>query len=239
MIPKKYRSFFLLTDYELNNELLKMTDAYTDVLFNSQFDKIIFPISRLVCDVERFRDDNKETMANNGMGVIYTTTSDGHPLKVINDEIKDEILRNYYDSHHSELEKRVAEGLRKNGLCLIIDAHSFPSHPLPYESNQSLDRPEFCIGSDSYHTPKSLVRMILEFLGEKGYKVDVNNPFSGSIVPIKYYRKSMDVISVMIEINRKLYMDENTGEKNNGFINTQDTINEILSIIRKWEKDYC
>jgi N-formylglutamate amidohydrolase len=42
-----------------------------------------------------------------------------------------------------------------------------------------------------------------------GFTVDKNNPFSGSIVPTKFYRKDKRVKSIMIEINKKIYMKNN------------------------------
>ncbi len=67
----------LLSDTELEGELLRMTDRYTDTLFDiSTIDvrSILFPVSRLLVDPERFEDDD-ELMARIGMGVIYTATS--------------------------------------------------------------------------------------------------------------------------------------------------------------------
>ena len=41
-----------------------------------------------------------------------------------------------------------------------------------------------------------------------GYSTVRNEPFSGTIVPLKYYRKDQRVQSLMIEITRKLYVKE-------------------------------
>ena len=41
-----------------------------------------------------------------------------------------------------------------------------------------------------------------------GYSTVRNEPFSGTIVPLKHYRKDQRVQSLMIEINRKLYVRE-------------------------------
>ena len=46
----------------------------------------------------------------------------------------------------------------------------------------------------------------------RDYKIKINNPFSGSIKPLKYINDKR-VISVMIEVNRYLYMDEITGKR--------------------------
>ena len=62
----------MLSDKELSAELLRMTDHYTHV---------IFPVSRLIIDPERFLDDLMEAMSEVGMGVIYSRTSDGRVLR--------------------------------------------------------------------------------------------------------------------------------------------------------------
>ena len=41
-----------------------------------------------------------------------------------------------------------------------------------------------------------------------GYSTVGNEPFSGTIVPLKHYRKDQQVQLMMIEINRKLYVQE-------------------------------
>jgi N-formylglutamate deformylase len=51
----------------------------------------------------------------------------------------------------------------------------------------------------------------------EGYSVAADTPFSGALVPLASYRKDRRIMSVMIEVNRRLYMDEDTGFKNRNF----------------------
>jgi N-formylglutamate deformylase len=83
-VPTEERQDIRLDDAALNSELLRMTDAHTDELFPLtpvEAGRVIFPVSRLVCDVERFPSDDDEPMAPRGMGVIYTRTSMGEVLR--------------------------------------------------------------------------------------------------------------------------------------------------------------
>ena len=74
------------------------------------------------------------------------------------------LLERYYIPHHQKLTDAVEESLLANDHCLIIDGHSFPALPLPYELNQTAFRPDFCIGTDDFHTPEELVtKFIKEF----------------------------------------------------------------------------
>ena len=207
-----------------------MSDSYTDELFNIKgIKQHIFPISRLVCDVERFRDEDDEEMTKQGMWVCYTKTSDCKSLKMVDDKHKQEILKLYYDKHHSAFECQVEEMLKKYRECLIIDAHSFSSTPLPYELHSQELRPDICIGTDDFHTRQKVTEYFYNAFSELGYKVGINNPFCGTIVPLKYYGRNKNVHSVMLEINRSLYMDEIIGEKNKNFFNIkQDIQNKIF-----------
>lgn len=214
-IPRQEKTKFLISDDELKNELLVMTDWYVDELFNHKgLMKHVNPYSRLVFDPERFRNDSEEEMSILGMGAIYTKTSGGKKLRDVTPEEREAMLRQYYDPYHEAFTESVEECLHQFGQCLIIDAHSFSSKPLNHEMDKSEPRPNFCIGYDSYHTPAGVPRLAYEFFfwGEDE-SVSLNNPFFGTIVPMRYYRTDQRVKSIMIEVNRSLYMDESNGRK--------------------------
>ncbi len=223
-IPKKERSLFCLPD--LDDELLKMTDRYCDELFTG-YDTVVFPVSRLVCDPERFRNDELESMSRMGMGAVYTKTSSGELLRRITEDERESLLQRYYDPHHRRLTVAVEAKLQTHGWCLIVDGHSFHPAPLPYEPDQEPDRPDFCIGTDPYHTPDRLAEEAMMFLKRQGFSVFRNSPYGGSLVPLKYYGRDRRVCSIMIEINRKLYMDKR-GKRSDSFSLIQRTITTLI-----------
>ena len=234
-IPREYRSLFSLSDQELDLELLLMTDHFTDELFQSAMgvgDGLVqFPISRLLVDPERFPDDTQEEMSKVGMGAIYTSTHNGDPLK--NGTIqRDELLKRYFQPHHDALTAEVMNALENTGRALIMDCHSFPKHPLPYELNQEPNRPQVCIGVDPFHTPETLISPLVDVFSANGLTVDINVPFSGAIVPLDFYERDHDVLSVMIEIRRDCYMDESTGFKSDKFTAMQEIISQAISRLR-------
>lgn len=215
-IPEDVRARFLLSEAVLERELLRMTDRYTDDLFTVPPEVamvITYAVSRLVVDPERFEDDSMEPMARKGMGVIYTSTSDGRALRPpLSPDEREALLERFYRPHHRRLAEAVNAVLAAHRHCLILDGHSFPSHALPYEDDQRLDRPEICIGTDPEHTPRWLWQAAVEAFEREGFWVAVDRPFSGAIVPAKHYGQALAVQSVMVEINRALYMDELTGD---------------------------
>ena len=124
------------------------------------------------------------------MGVTYTRGSLRQPLREQPSQAKrQELLERYYIPHHQNLTEAVEGALLANGNCLIIDGHSFPALPLPYELQQTAFRPDFCLGTDDFHTPEELVERVEKELESYGYSTTRDQPFSGTIVPMKHYHK--------------------------------------------------
>ena len=232
VVPAAARSSIALSEKELQRELLTMTDHLTDELFRvpeNLAKAVTFPVSRLVVDPERFVNDRDEPMAAKGMGVIYTLTSSGQPLrKAPSMQERDELLSTYYFPHHLRLAQEVDAALAMHDRCLIVDAHSFPARPLPYEAYQDLDRCDICVGTDPFHTPTWLADFTIHEFRNRGYRVEVNRPFGGSLVPEKHYRQDKRVLSIMIEVNRGLYMDEVSGERLATFDEVAEKLQQIL-----------
>ncbi len=212
-----------------DDELLKTTDHYCDELFCGCYPSVVFPVSRLVCDPERFRDDKQESMSAVGMGAVYTRTHSGAVLRHVDDASRERILRTYYDPHHKVLTDTVQEVLDRNGRCLIVDGHSFPAIPLSYEPDQKPQRPDFCIGTDPCHTPDDLTETAVRFLKTRGYSTAINAPFAGTIVPMRFYQRDKRVGSIMIEINRRLYMNGD-GTRSERFLSIRADVQALLKL---------
>ena len=231
IIPLK--AGYCVSDEILNQEILKLTDWYTDDLFENETDiSIIASFSRIFCDTERFSDDSQEVMAQFGMGVLYEKTDTGEPLRTISPELRQHILDNYYWKHHNDLTESVRQQLDQFGKATIVDCHSFPHKPLIRALDQSSFQPDFNIGTDSYHTPQKWIDASIAFFEEKGYSLGVDKPYKGSIVPMEYYQKDKNVHSIMLEINRGLYLDEPSNEKSNQYQKTKQVVQEFLQLLR-------
>ena len=215
-IPEDLRTSFLLEVKALQQELLRMTDWHTEDLFGVPgLQRIVFPVSRLVVDPERFIDEDQEVMAARGMGVIYTRTSGGEPLRAPpSPEELTLLIDRFYRPHHRRLSKAVEGALEEHGYALVIDCHSFPSQPLPCDLDQDPIRPDLCIGTDPFHTPEWLRNATISaFHAENsGLTIGVNHPYSGALVPLEAWNQDPRVLALMIEVNRRLYLDEETGQ---------------------------
>ena len=146
------------------------------------------------------------------------------------------LIAKWYVPHHRRLANVANAILNQYGRALLIDAHSFPSKPLPYETNQGQDRPDICIGTDEFHTPKALEAAFLDAFAVAGFNVRCNFSFEGALVPLEHYRTDARLSAIMIEVNRSLYLDETTGLGNTRFDEIRGKISECIHrAIQNWQ----
>lgn len=220
---------YVISGVELESEALKLIDWHTEDLFqHEEAAQIIAPFSRIFCDVERFSDDKDEVMANVGMGMAYTHFDDGRILRKVDEELKDIIYHQYYLNHHTAFLEKVEEQIQKSGRCRIIDCHSFSNVPFIRDRDQSQPRPDIDIGTDSFHTPEDLRDIAHEYFKNAGFSCKVNSPYAGAMVPQKFYRKDKRVQSIMIEVNRDLYLERGTNVKSNNYEAMKKVLNRFV-----------
>lgn len=206
-IPDQERGRIVLSDSELESELDAITDAHTDLLAFAAAEKAerrpwIFRnrYSRLLVDPERFPDKREEMLAV-GMGPVYLQTTERHDLRSPDQADDERLMGEYYWPYAKALENLVEERLKEVGEALIIDLHSYPRDPLPYELHTDQARPELCIGTDEFHSPTSSIEAAKAAWSGS---IEMNEPFSGSYVPVHYFETDNRVRSMMLEIRRDI-----------------------------------
>ena len=162
---------------------------------------IKFDTSRLLCDVERFIGDD-EIMEKYGMGFCYERAYDGMLIKNVNNDIKQRTY-SVYKQHHERLNEAVRSAI---GKIILVDLHSFSSEIIVHTKTDK-KMPDVCIGYDDYLSERELQMIVLTF-SALGLSVDVNYPYSGSLVPNCILSKEVnkDIVSFMVEVNKEYYM---------------------------------
>jgi len=207
-IPEDYRKTALISPDELEEENQFMRDSGVRELVPEALmeNALIFPYSRLYCDVERFRDGS-EPMDARGMGYIYTRDSRGREIFRPDAAHRAEVV-SVYEAHHRELDERVSAIISEFGSCLIIDLHSY--------SDEAVDRlfgytgcPDVCIGLDASSAGSARCRRVVSIIKKTcrslGLSTMTDYPYKGSIVPNRFYgRADTGIVSVMLEINKRI-----------------------------------
>ena len=217
----------------LEKEMLKLTDWYTNDLFFAEAEEMIrAEFSRIFCDPERFTDDSHEIMSQYGMGVLYEKNDEGDTIRKVTPELKQKILAEYYWKHHEKLSQAVDNQLNRFGTALIIDCHSYPSNPLKRDLDKNPLRPDFNIGTDTYHTSQKLIDLSVNFFEKKGYSLGIDWPYKGSIVPLEHYNKNSNVQTIMLEINRALYLKEPINDKSENYSEIKKITAEFIEMMK-------
>ncbi|MFA9430677.1 N-formylglutamate amidohydrolase [Egicoccus sp. AB-alg2] len=218
-VPPDVRAGLLLDDAGLAEELRRLTDHRTDVLAAGTAalgaTRFVNRCSRLVVDPERFLDPAREEMETVGMGAVYTATSDRRLLRRSDPREREQLLDVYFRPYHAALTALVEERLRTCGVCVLLDVHSYPSRALPYELHGEAPRPPLCIGTHPVHTPPAVRETVARLARDAGLASALDVPFAGTFVPGDHLGDRR-VVSVMLEIRRDTYLDEDSATPHAG-----------------------
>ncbi len=231
------RPHILLDDDALTAELDRMTDSHTDLIANRAAARAATTpwaftnlASRLVVDPERFPDDREEMRAV-GMGAVYTKTSSGDRLRSGDGTAHvGELIAAHYEPYAAAISDLVDDRLAATGRAVIVDVHSYPLNPLPYELHADGPRPRICLGVDPDHTPTALIAAAEEAFTTAG-DTAVNTPFAGCYVPLKHYRQNTNVEAIMIEIRRDIYMVEPGGPPTAGISGVVAAVTRLIDTV--------
>jgi N-formylglutamate deformylase len=219
-IPAAVRADIVLNDAALERELDDITDAHTAELAEAAAGlarstpwRFVNRLSRLVVDPERFPDEREEMLAV-GMGAVYTGTTRRGTLRDADGD-PGPLIERYFRPYARAMTEAVRDRLAATGRAVVIDVHSYPTEPLPYELHGGGPRPPICLGTDAFHTPAGLAALAREtFAGFGGTGLD--SPFSGTYVPLGFYGTEPRVEALMVEIRRDGYMTEPGGPAGEG-----------------------
>ena len=210
-------TMFWENEKQIEKKIKRWTDFKTDILFSpcdavkDRVSSVVFGYSRFYVDVERLVSDPLEEV---GQGRIYEQFEDARRGTIPIEERG--LMLGLYEQHLNNLSKETTD------KTLLIDCHSFPS---------DISDVEVCIGyNEDWSKPSKelidAVKSIFEEQGYKVYKVGMNEPYSNSITPSRGKYKSL-----MLEINKRTYLNEETNELHGDFYKIGNLINKAYRMI--------
>lgn len=228
-----------------------LIDYFTDELFAVDNDERITPIvatiCRTLCDVERMIDDPLE---KDGYGIICSkimqtssptagSSSSHWVMRRYDYKPNNYNLLQYYVDYQHRLSSAILNASfvkgyphipHTNNSVLLLDCHSFSSMPTALcDPGPAEEQVDICVGynDDATLPPAEMIDLVVSHFEELGYKVGRNTPFSHSKTvecPVPYH-------SLMIEVNKRCYMNEQTLEKTEGFVSLQKAIRDLYKKI--------
>ncbi len=191
-------------------------DRWTDWLTDELFDcrecgamMVVGRVSRLDCDLERLEGEHDR--------LCKYTEVEGCGMKAA-PGFSNRMLAEWY-RYRSEVLECAATGERP----LIIDCHSFPE--------DLADDVDICIGfnEDESCPPREVLEEVAGRFSEAGYSVEFNRPYSNALAPVGYIGQSL-----MIEVNKRCYLDLSGVGKGEGFGKLRRCIRSVVGNILAW-----
>ena len=210
---------------ELERRLFKEGDPFTDEIFDvpEAAATVNAGASRFVADLNRAREEGGDN------GVIKLTDFERRPFfptgYMLTAEEREVRLAQYYDPYHAVL----AQALASASIRFFIDGHSMTAQGPAIGPDHGAPRPALCIGNfgdaegDPDPGPVScpgplargirdrLAASLKEIIDASGLEAPaLNRPFDGGHILRRYSAPPFSVPGVMIEVNRALYLDEDS-----------------------------
>lgn len=156
-----------------------------------------------------------------GKGLIWRTTDAGLPVyqrKLTVAEVRARI-DNCWKPYHAAVEQAINAAHQQHGYCIHINCHSMPavasSNATVFPGEAHAD---FVVGDrDGSTAHKALSQLVCRHLAGLGYSVAYNHPYKGVELVRRYSQPAQHRHSIQLEINRKLYMNEETLSVTAGF----------------------
>ena len=242
-------------------ELLKCdVDAFVDELYAPVLQKtaipsVIFKWHRYSVDMNRFAWDispqtvyraqellktlykHKKALQKSPSSIHWHKTTKAQllikkPLSQKNHKI---LIKKYFDPYHQQIQKQVQlfknQGHKK---IYLMDMHSMPSKALAYHKDRGEFRTEVVVGNNQGQSgSKEFTDLVIKAYQQAGFKVALNWPYSGGAISCFYGHPQKGQEAIQIEINRKLYMNEKSKQKNKNYKNIQLKLDIAISYINK------
>lgn len=149
-----------------------------------------------------------------GKGLIWKFTDEGVPIydrPLTVQEVQARIER-CWRPYHAAVARAIDDAHARHGYSIHINCHSMPAVAASHATlHPGLVHADFVVGDrDGTTADPALSQRICAFLRGRGYSVDYNHPYKGVELVRRYGRPAQQRHSIQVEINRKLYMNEQT-----------------------------
>ena len=172
-----------------------------------------------------------------GKGLIWRSTDDGLPIysrRLSVAEVQARVV-NCWQPYHAAIQSAIDAAHAQHGFSVHINCHSMPA----IASSNATDFPgeahaDFVVGDrDGTTANPALSKLVCDHLRSLGYSVAYNHPYKGVELVRRYSNPAAQRHSIQLEINRKLYMDEETLDITPGFAalkaNLRSLVEQLLN----------
>lgn len=170
-----------------------------------------------------------------GKGLIWRMTDDGQPIyarRLGVAEVQSRIDR-CWSPYHAAVAQAIAAAHDRHGYSIHINCHSMPAVASSHATEfPGLVHDDFVVGDrDGTTAHPELTRRVGEHLRGLGYSVSYNHPYKGVELVRRHSDPARHRHSVQLEINRRLYMDEQSLALSSGFGALQASLQSLVAML--------
>lgn len=237
---------------EVENEIraspsavLRDSDLYVDQLYERAPEfgaaMVVARASRYVVDLNRSPAEidlaavpkHPKARAIPARGVVWRATTDGTPLlrAPLRVEQFNRRMKLFYEPYHLALRSTAERIRREHGQVLILAAHSMPSKGRRLPSGEHVPRADVVPGTCGRSTADGrIIDLIDAHFRDAGLSVRHDDPYRGGWTTQRYGIPTQHCHAIQIELNRALYVDEETSEpKKDDFGKLQKVLSELIA----------
>ena len=211
---------------DVDAELALVTDWATDRLVTAD-ESVVFPFSRLWCDVERLVNDPLDAR---GLGLFTTHRMNGDVLREAKEPYLSQVNADYV-AHHDKVVRAIVGAISLMPVCLL-DVHGYAGEQAKL-NDHSEPYPDICLGYDDAAVPPGLIPAVAKVFEDAGYSVGNNQPYQGALIPAAF-EGDPNFFALMIEVNKTVYMDCANAIISDRFKKLQGVMGQMVDTIRDW-----
>jgi N-formylglutamate deformylase len=174
-----------------------------------------------------------------GKGLIWRATDEGEPLYARQLSVMEvqQRIELGWKPYHAAVKAAIDAAYARHGYSIHINCHSMPeiagSHATDFPG---MKHPDFVLGNRDHSTSSEKVLLFIrEHLVRMGYGVSLNHPYKGVELVRRYGEPEKHRHSVQIEINRALYMNEQTLEITSGFAPLYEDLKQLALALQAFD----
>lgn len=206
-------------------------------LIRAHFPRSMVDVNREPYELDpRMFDGRLPTFANTrsmrvagGLGTVPRVVGEAQEIYARRLPVEEALARidGLYKPYHRTLRRVIAGAHRAFGEALLVDCHSMPSLA---PAREDRPRADIVIG-DRYGTSCSPVvsDLIEAILRGRGYQVVRNKPYAGGFITEHYGEPGLGRHALQIEINRALYMNEQSLALTVGFAALAENLARVFA----------
>jgi N-formylglutamate deformylase len=174
------------------------------------------------------------TVSKRGLGLLKSKSRYGEPVherKLTVAEVMERLDR-YHRPYYAELGANLARLKSAFGFVAQLSCHCMSAVGAPTHPDPGKDRPDFNLGNVNGKTSsKEFIEFVEATLKGLGYSVGMNFPYNGGELNARFGDAAGGVESIMVEINKKLFMDTKTFKKTAGFERIKADATKVLGAV--------